>query len=122
MALEGVEIAQARGPQDGWAKDEVRPREDRLVIRVGGGVTVDDLSQCLHAEPAREVIVERGDRLAEERRVMCPPRILDDQSLARVLEVEPVPRARVMCRRQAPGRARRRVALADVRDPHGIGV
>ena len=68
------------------------------------------------------MLVQRGDGLAEEGRVVSPSRILDDQALARLLEVEPVLSRGIARRGKPPGRAGGRVALANVRDLHGVGV
>ena len=122
MAFEGIEVAQARRPQDRRAEVDDARRQDRLVIGLGSGVALDDLGERLDAKAARKVIVQRGDGLPEEGRVVRLLRILHDQALARLLEVEPVLCGGVARCRKPPGRASRCIALANVRDLHGLGV
>src|SRR5439155_21246998 len=74
MALERVEVAQARRAQHGRPEDEVATLEDGIVILVSWRELLGELRERLNAQTARQVVVERGDRLAEEDGVVGPPR------------------------------------------------
>ena len=66
------------------------------------------------------MLVQGGDRLPEEQRVVRPARVLHDQPLARLLQVKPALwiRARRAGGSQPPGRSGRGVALPDMGDLH----
>ena len=66
---------------------------------------LDQLAQRLDPQPTREVVVERRDRLAEERRVVGQRRIGGDGAATGDLEIEPARRrlAGVERRGEAPG-------------------
>lgn len=89
-----------------------------IVILVGRFEAVGDLGQRLDAHAAREVIVERRDRLAEEHAVVGQPLVAVDLSAARQLEVQPARALVVECRVEPVWRSGRGMALAGVGDLH----
>jgi len=120
VALEGIEVAEARRSQDRRPERQVGGVEDRLVLGCGGGVALEQLGQRLDPQAARQVVVQGRDRLAEEDRVVGAAWVLDHQALPRLFEVQPGHRLRARIARgsQPPGRAGRGVPLADVSDLH----
>ena len=68
VALERVEVAQARRAQDRRPEDEIGRVEESRRRRRPGPVPVDELAERGDPQPGREVVVERPDRGPEERR------------------------------------------------------
>jgi hypothetical protein len=64
VALEGVEVAQARGPQDRRPERDIARGQDRIVVVATAREPLDKLGERLDPEPSREVVVEGRDRLA----------------------------------------------------------
>ena len=114
MALEGVEVAQARWSQDRRPEAQVGGVEDGWIVVLAGLEAVEQLSQRLDPEAEGEVGVERRDRLAEERRVVLEARVGVDCAAPGDLEVEPARRLgpELQRRRQAPGCAGRGACVA----------
>ena len=118
MALESVEVAHRRWPQDRRPYREFGCPEDGVVIVVARFESFDELAKRLDAQAARQVLVERRQRLAVEGRVVGEPRVGRDSPAAGTLEVQPPLRGirAVEGARQAPRSTDRCIPLADVGD------
>jgi hypothetical protein len=147
MALERVEVAEARWPEDRRTEPEVGGVEDRVVVAgvVVAGVVVarivarvdprdkalDQLDERLDPETAGEMVVEVRDRLAMDDVIVRQVSIGGDGSPSSDLQVDPmaglgrVTVARPKSRRESPRRAGRRVHVAHMRQLHrrmgGVG-
>ncbi len=129
VLLERIEVAERRRPKDGWPELQIRGIQDRIVVRIdlaaaGAAGALEQVGERLHPKTAGEVLVEGQDREPEEDAVVGPPLVGGGQPASGDLEVQPGARLRLglgavtKCRRQPPGRAGRRVSLADVGDSH----
>ena len=109
-----------RGSKDRRPKPERRGVQGSVVRRIErppGEDAIDDLTEGLDAKAARQHVVQRRDRLAEEDGVVRASRICGDQASPSDLEVEPL--VRVRCGSGQPPRSTRGcVALADVGNSH----
>ena len=100
--------------------DKVRFRrtQDGIVILVSWRELLGELRERLNPQAARQVVVERGDRLAEEDGVVGPPRITRDEPAPHGLEVEPPGGRLIEGGRQAPRGPGGGMDLTDVGEPH----
>ncbi len=119
MALERVEVAERGRAEDRGAEGEVIGVEDGVVLRgtAPGGEAVDEIGQGLHAQAARQVVVERRHALAVQHAVVGEVGIGRDRSTAGHLEVDPSGFG-IERRRQAPFGSCGGVSFADVGETH----
>jgi hypothetical protein len=118
MALERVEIAQARGPQDRRPECQVFGVEHRIVVLVPRPEALDQLGQGLDAKAAAQVVVERRDRLPEEEAIVGELRVGRDRAAPRDLQVDPAPAVGVEGRDEPPRGTDRPGPLSGVGDLH----
>ena len=118
MALEGIEVAQAGRAQDRRSEGEVGGIEDGVVIGAQRLEAVEQLAHGLHPQSAPQVVVERGDRLAEEHAVVGKPIIGLGGPPSGDLQIEPAQPFGVEGGDQPIALAGRRVQLADVGKSH----
>src|SRR5262249_44679886 len=107
-------------PQDRRTEGEIAWFENGVVLvtlEASAFEGLDQLRERRDAEGARQVIVERRDRLAIEDGVVRPPRIRGEESATNDLEVEPGSGAGGRGGEPPRGTGRAK-SFANVADPH----
>ena len=104
MALEGVEVADRRRPEDRRPEHELAGWQDCVVIVGARLESFDEVAQGIDAQAAGEMVVEGRQRLPVERRIMGQGRPGRDRPPSRDLEVQPANRRSIRAfeRRREP--------------------
>ena len=103
MALEGVEVAHRRRPEDRRPEHELTGRLDGVVVVAARPEPFDEVAQGVDPQAAREMVVEGRHRLAVEHRIVREGGPRAHRASTRNLEVQPATRrlAWIERRRQA---------------------
>ena len=122
VLLERVEVAERRRAKDRRPEAQLACLEDRVVLLrpAARAEPVHQLAQGRHAQPTGQMLVERRHRHPVQNGVMGSVADLQRRRAAGQTSrsIQCSAARRVQCRGQPPRRSGRRVALADVGDPH----
>jgi hypothetical protein len=114
MTLVSISIADRRSGEDRRPEHEVRLPPDGVVVVAADLKPLEQLGQGRDPKAARQVIVQRGDRLPEQDSVMRPLRTCGRGSASGRLQVEPARWRVVKGNGEPPGRSGGSMSFANV--------